>query len=293
MFAWPSDSAGDSASDTWIPRFLAALRARGRSGDFTFFSFEWYPFDDICDAPAPQLAAASERLSDRLARIERDGLPRDIPRVIAEFGYSAFAGSAQVGIEGALLNADIVGRFLMLGGRAAYLYGWEPTSLDKSPKCDGWGNDMLFLADDERRIRARVATYFGARMLMNDWVSPRGGAHEMFAAETDARDADGNELLSAYVVRRPDGTWATLLVNKDPERSYRVAMDFGAARGGRTSGARTVASYSGAQYQWRADSARGRPSRSEPPSVRALQAGAALEVPPWSLTVIRESRPPQ
>lgn len=297
MFAWPSDSAGG----TWIPRFLAALRARGRPGDFTFFSFEWYPYDDVCTDPAPQLAAASARLTDRLARVARDGLPRDVPRVISEYGYSAFAGRAQVGIEGALLNADIVGRFLMLGGRAAYLYGWEPTSLDKSPRCDGWGNNMLFLADDRRRIRARVATYRGARMLMTAWASPRGGEHVMYAAESDARDADGNELLSAYVLRRPDGTWATLLVNKDPARSYRVRLAFRTGPDGRTerprtSGRRpgerrTVISYSAAQYAWHADSARGHPTRSAPPSVGTARAGAAVVVPPYSLTVIRESRP--
>jgi hypothetical protein len=291
MFAWPSDSAGDNASDTWIPRFLAALRARGRPGDFTFFSFEWYPFDDICAAAAPQLAAASERLTDRLRRVARDGLPANIPRVIAEYGYSAFAGSAQVGLEGALLNADIVGRFLMLGGRAAFLYGWEPTSLDKSPRCDSWGNNMLFLSDDRRRVLARVATYHGARLVTREWTSPLGGEHVMFAAESDVHDADGNELLSAYVVRRPDGTWSTLVVNKDPSHAYRVALDFGRGHGGRARGRRAVVSYSGAQYAWGADGARGRPLRSAPPAASTARTGAALEVPPYSLTVIRESRP--
>lgn len=285
MFAWPSDSAGD----TWIPRFLAALRERGRAGDFNFFSFEWYPFDDICAPAAPQLAAASALLTDRLQRVEHDGLPASVPRVIAEYGYSAFAGSAQVGIEGALLNADIVGRFLSLGGRAAFLYGWEPTSLDKSPKCDGWGNNMLFLADGERRIRARVATYHGARMLMRDWVMPEG-EHAMFAAESDARDVDGNELLSAYVVRRPDGQWATLLVNKDPARSYRVALDFGAGHGAAAGAARIVTSYSPAQYVWRAAGATGAPERSDPPVVTTRPAAASVVVPPYSITVVRERR---
>ncbi|MBI3567810.1 MAG: discoidin domain-containing protein [Gemmatimonadetes bacterium] len=285
MFAWPSDSAGD----TWIPRFLAALRARGRPGDFTFFSFEWYPFDDICAAPAPQLAAASALLTDRLARIANDGLPAGIPRVIAEYGYSAFAGSAQVGIEGALLNADIVGRFLSLGGTAAFLYGWEPTWLDKSPKCEGWGNNMVFLADAERHIRARVATYFGARMLLHDWVS-RAGIHLMYAAESDARDGDGHELLSPYVVRRPDGTVATLLVNKDPARSYRVTLDHGGGRGTARGGTRIVFSYSSAQYEWGSAGAGGSPLRSEPPSRRIAPATGAIVVPPYSLTVVEESR---
>ena len=286
MFAWPGDSAGG----TWIPRFLEALRRRGRPGDFTFFSFEWYPFDDICAPTAPQLASASARLADRLAQVERDGVDAAIPRVIAEYGYSAFAGRAQVDIEGALLNADIVGRFLSAGGRAAYLYGWEPSLLDESPRCGTWGNNMLFLADARRRIRYRVATYYGAQLLTREWVSPRGGQHAMFAAASDARDADGNELLSAYVVLRPDGLWSAMLVNKDPSRSYRVRLDFGSRYGGAMSGQRSVVSYSRAQYTWHADGPRGEPAKDDPPSRRTLAAGQALIVPPYSITVVRGGR---
>ena len=218
-------------------------------------------------------------------------MPPDVPLVISEYGYSAFPGRAEVGLEAALLNADIVGRFLMLGGRAAFLYGWEPTSLDKSSRCATWGNNMLFLADQHRRIVARTAAYHGARLLTQQWVAAGGGEHIMYAAESSARDDDGNELLSAYVVHRPDGQWATLLVNKDPRRAYRVSLDFGRQWGGRASGARVVASYSAAQYAWREHGVRGRPVRSMPPAVRTLRGGAPLDVPPYSLTVIRETRP--
>jgi len=282
MFAWPSDTTGD----TWIPRFLAALRSRGRPGDFTFFSFEWYPWDDVCAPTAPQLAAASERLTDRLAQVRSDGISPDVPMVMAEYGYSAFAGRAQVDIEGALLNADIVGRFLMLGGRAAFLYGWEPTSLDESPRCHTWGNNMLFLSDGRRRIRQRVATYYGARLLTQEWASPRGGVHAMFAAESDARNADGNELLSAYVVHRPDGAWSALVVNKDPAIAYRVTFT------GALAGARTAFAYGPAQYAWRANGADGVPLRNAPPARRMLKAAEPLIVPPYSLVVVRHEHRP-
>ncbi len=284
MFAWPSDTTGD----TWIPRFLRTLRTRGQPGDFTFFSFEWYPWDDICGESAPQLAEASARLTDRLGRVEREGIDASVPRVIAEFGYSAFAGQAQVDMAGALLNSDIIGRFLMLGGREAYLYGWEPTSLDKSPRCDQWGNNMLFLTDDRRRIRARVATFHALRLVTQDWTSPRGGEHVMYAAESDARDADGNELLSAYVVRRPDGSWATMLVNKDPGRSFRVRIDAGPA--GPAPVRRTVTSFSAAQYAWHADGAQGRPARSEAPVRHALADGDPLVIAPFSMMVVHQRR---
>jgi len=288
MFAWPNDSAGPG----WIPRFLGAMRRRGHPGDFTFFSFEWYPFDEICGPYAPQLASASARLTDRLAQVERDGIGAEIPRVIAEYGYSAFAGRAQVDLEGALLNADIVGRFLAVGGRAAYLYGWEPSFLEPSPRCDTWGNNMLFLSDEQRKIRFRVATAYGAQLVTKEWSSPRGGVHVMFAAESDARDTAGNELLSAYVVRRPDGAWSVLLVNKDPVHRYRVNIRFGSGYGGALTGARTVIVYSGAEYVWKADGPNGRPLRDLAPSRRTLADGAPLEVAPYSLTVVRGNRTP-
>lgn len=286
MFAWPNDTAGAS----WIPRFLGAMRARGRPGDLTFFSFEWYPYDDVCGPPAWQLAAHSARLADRLAQVEKDGMPPELPRVIAEYGYSAFAGRAEVDIEGALLNADIVGRFLELGGRTAYLYGWEPSYLEQSPRCDTWGNNMLFLADQQRRIRYQLPTYHEARMLTRDWVAASGGAHVMFAAESDARDADGNELLSAYVVRRPDGSWSAMVVNKDPKRSYRVKLQFGSRYGGALTGARTTVRYSRAQYAWDPAGENGRPVRNDPPVRGTLAAGAALVVAPYSITIVRGAR---
>jgi hypothetical protein len=284
MFAWPSDTTYGS----WVPRFLSAIRERGKPGDFTFLSFEWYPWDNVCGATAPQLAAASARLADRLEGVHDGGIPTDFPMVIAEYGYSAFAGAAEVQIEGALLNADIVGRFLSVGGSAAYLYGWEPTLLDKASRCDTWGNNMLFLSDAERRITARVATFYGSRLLMNEWVVPAGGTHTMLHTESDARDSEGNELLSGYVVRRPDGTWATMLVNKSPTASYKVSLAF---RSGLTAhGTRRVTSYSPAQYQWKAGGAKGRPSRSRPPVVQTVRAGARLIVPPYSITIVRERR---
>lgn len=284
MFAWPSDTTFGS----WIPRFLAAIRERGRPGDFNFFSFEWYPWDNVCTSPAPQLAAASARLADRIESVRDGGIANDFPMIIAEYGYSAFAGAAEAGIEGALLNADIVGRFLSVGGSAAYLYGWEPTTLDKAARCDTWGNNMLFLSDERRRIQARVATFHGAQLLTKEWAKPDGGIHTMLYTESDARDTAGNELLSAYVIRRPDGRWATMLVNKNPAAAYRVSLDF--RTGVAAHGARRIVSYSSAQYEWHAAGARGRPKRSAPPAVTTLGAEAPLIVPPYSITIVRESR---
>jgi hypothetical protein len=147
---------------------------------------------------------------------------------------------------------------------------------------------MLFLSDAARHITARVATFYGARLLMNEWVTAAGGTHTMLYTESDARDPHGNELLSAYVVRRPDGTWATMLINKNASASYRVSLAF--RTGAKPRGTRRVTSYSTAQYRWKADGAKGRPVRSQPPAVRTSSAAEPLIVPPYSITIVRERR---
>jgi hypothetical protein len=76
----------------WMRRFLAYLKRHDRLSDYSFFSFEWYPFDDVCAPVAPQLARAPKLLEDALHEMERRGVSREMPWIISEYGYSAFAG---------------------------------------------------------------------------------------------------------------------------------------------------------------------------------------------------------
>jgi hypothetical protein len=78
-----------------------------------------------------------------------------------------------------LFNADVVGTFLALGGRAAYLYGYEPSALEKGRGCDTWGKNTLFLSDDQRHVKARTATYHGARLLARQWVGAADQPHRV------------------------------------------------------------------------------------------------------------------
>ncbi len=84
-------------------------------------------------------------IAETLQRLEQDGVPKDIPWIITEYGYSSFAGQAEVELPAALLNAEIVLQWFMLGVKTAYLYGVEPGEpiLDGA-KCETWGNLMMF-----------------------------------------------------------------------------------------------------------------------------------------------------
>src|SRR4029077_11577943 len=123
LLTWP-DVAGNRS---WMNRFLNYIRAAGCR--FDFFSFEFYPFDDICSDAAPQLLEIPKRLRAMMTSLRADGVPTTIPWLMTEFGYSVFAGRHEVDIEGALCNADTVGTFLTLGGSKPYQYGYEPNYL--------------------------------------------------------------------------------------------------------------------------------------------------------------------
>jgi hypothetical protein len=282
MMAWPEDSAGAP----WMTRFLSTLRRRGRMADFGFLSFEWYPFDDVCAPTAPQLAAAPGRLASELQQLEAQGVPHALPKVIAEFGYSAFASRAEVDIEAALFDADLVGHFLSLGGEAAYLYGYEPTYLDNEPRCNAWGNNALFLATSRRDIRHPVAAYFAIRLLMHEWLEPGIGRHSTYAA-TPAADGRPDTLLSSYAVHRPDGKWSVLLVNRDAARSRTVRLRFrGESLDAPLVGLRDEWVFSREQYRWHPKGADGYPAPDRPPSHRSTR-DDEIVLPPYSLAVVR------
>jgi hypothetical protein len=284
---WP-DAHGDRS---WMHRFLDYLRARGALARLRFFSFEWYPYDNVCADPAPQLAAASDLLVRVLARQRAHGLPPSLPVYITEYGYSAFAGQDEVDLPGALLDADTVGTLLREGGAAAYLYGYEPATLMReSESCDTWGNLALWQSDERGRARRPLATFWETQMLTHDWVAPGGGTHTLYAAGPNALDGAGHELVRAYALRRPDGRLAVLLLNMSPSQPYQATVRFNPAGAGATppSGALAEWQLSAAQYHWLAQGPSGHPSLDVPPERHVLASWTqGIRLPPYSITVLR------
>lgn len=282
MMAWRDDP------DTrpWLTRFLDYLREHGNERSLTFFSFEWYPFDSICEPSAPQLASATSLLDSALAKLAAEGLPLGVPRIIAEYGYSAFAGEAEVNRAGALLDADAAANFVTQGGAQAYLYGWEPSPLDKNDECDSWGNNTMFVSDAARRIRDTTSTYFAARMLTGEWLDSTG-VQQLYRATASRRGPRGAALVTAYAARWRDGTWSLLLMNMDPRRTWRVAVQLDDAAT-LAHASTTMVQFGAASYVWHARRSSGFPHPDGPLVRRGLINGAArLVLPPWSLTVVR------
>jgi hypothetical protein len=261
---------------TWVRRLIPYFTARGRLGEFSFFSFEWYPFDEVCDPVAPQLAQATGILDSAIKRLREDGITLDIPLVMTEYGYSAFGSEAEVDLPGALLNADTVGLFLTRGGAQTYLYGYEPNELLQEKSCT-WGNNMILLAGESGRAEFRMPIFYGAQLIAQQWADPKGGAHEVFPAQS------GAENVTAYALRRPDGAWALMMINKDPKKTWRIRPLIGET----AFGAADLYQYSKAQYRWKQKRDEGHPVKDLPPVHRAVSSSDPVELPPYSLTVLR------
>jgi hypothetical protein len=224
-------------------------------------------------------------LAEVMHRQAIDGLPPQIPRIITEYGYSAFATRDEVELSGAVLDADIAAQFLALGGQRAYLYGYEPSELiEELHRCSSWGNLTLLQSTRGRNRLSPVAAYWGTRLLTRSWAQPGADPNEMLATS-----ATGGAPVAAYALRRPDRRLAVLLLNKDPRSRHAVKVELSAGgRRGPLTGPLTIEQLSSAQYLWQAAGELGYPRRDRPPAHRLLDAAPAeLALPPLSITVLR------
>jgi hypothetical protein len=126
-----------------------------------------------------------------------------------------------------------------------------------------------------------VATFHALRMLTNDWLQPGGGIHQAFRVQTNLSPAD-RPSLSAFAVKRPDGEWSVLLINKDTARPARITLPQFTGRS-----AATLVTYSSEEYQWKAAGPNGHPLRNAPPARKPVSTDAPIVLPPWSLSVLR------
>jgi hypothetical protein len=287
LLTWPDESGNRS----WMNRFLKYIE--NAKCPFDFFSFEFYPFDNICADAAPQLLETSKRLGEMMTSLRTDGVPTAIPWLMTEYGYSVFGGRHEVDIEGALFDADTVGAFLTLGGSKPYLYGYEPNYLQDELKCS-WGNLMMLQLNPNADQLNRLSGYHAAQLVTKDWMQPTNETHDIFRVTIKQKDPMLSRAVSVYAVRRPDKQWSLLAINKHPKRPAQLAVQFDfpdARRQGSFAGDMDVIQFSREQYLWHDDGPNGHPIRSLPPAHWTRAASSFYDLPPYSLTVLRGRLP--
>jgi hypothetical protein len=278
----------DSPDQSWTSQFFKYLRARHATDLINFFSFEYFPFDNVCGSASIKLRDETAQMQALYDRLRADGVPRAMPWMITEYGFSAFGGEPLVQMPSALFTADMLGDFLSRGGRTAYLYGVTPDQpIDGEQRCAGHGNLMLWEADSRGRATWPMPSLYAYRLVTQQWSAPGNGLHLLYPARTTARDSRGRALVRAYPLKRPDGRWSLMLINRSL-RPVNVSSHFGAGGPASTSPL-LVSQYGPAQYQWVRVSESGHPARDTPPRrFRLVGWRAPLLLPPMSLSILSE-----
>ena len=282
---WP-DAQGKTS---WLGRFLDYLKSHGRLSDLAFVSFEHYPFAP-CGITWTDLYKEPQLMSHILDVWREDGVPTDVPLMVTESNISWNLSGPMSQIFSALWLSDSIGSFLKAGGAAYYHSPIQPQPV--GPTCIGSASWATFLPDENYKVKSYTAFYFAARLLNFEWVKHGSGRHELFPASSDLRDADGNVLVTAYAVHRPDDQWAILLVNRDQEKAHSVRVVFGGegdSKGRRFVGRVKLTSFGSEQYVWRENGAASHPDPDGPPVSRMIAAGpdAAFTLPKASVSVLR------
>ncbi len=280
--AW-KDASGDTS---WLRRFVKYLSARGHLRDLAFMSYEHYPYHH-CDSGAQLQADLLDEPSfvRRMARQWRaDGVPANVPLLETENNFSPDGTSAPQHAYGALWTADFIGSSLASNISYMTYYKAEAYPLGFRKQCNDWGEYGPYITDKHYTILAKGAGYYAVRLLTTQWSLPGDRPHGVYAVASNL--GDHNALVTAYALRRPDGQWSVLLVNKDHVTRH-VTIAF-RDRGGAThfSGTVHVATFGSDQYAWD-----GKPTDVPKPDLGIKEfnasAAASYAIAPRSITVIR------
>ncbi len=243
---WP-DANGKVS---WTARFIDYLKQHGRMNDLAFFSFEHYPYDP-CKTPWGVLYDEPELVSNIMQVWHEDGVPPDMPMFITEGNLSSGASETYQDIFAGVWLADYIGSFLNSGGNGVYFFHYLPLQME--PGCNSSpGTFGMFTIDANYQIQQPLAQFFVAQLINLEWVQPSGSEHQVFAAKSDVSDGAGHDLITAYAVKRPDGKFALMVVNRDQQNAHRLRIAFAGPgdKAGNFDGPVEVSTFGSAQYQW-------------------------------------------
>lgn len=275
---WP-DQVGKVS---WLGRFLDYLKAHGRMNDFTFFSFEHYPFQDRRTPVVWNDLYLEPGFVSHIIQVWKDnGLPPNLPFFMTEGNMGGGGGPADV--KSALWLADYVGSMMTGGASGTYYFHYMPTP----------GGHGGFLAlERDYHVKTYPPQYLAAQVITKEWVQPIDAPHRLFRVSSDVTDATGNLLVTAYAVARPDGQWSVMLVNRDHDNDHAVKVVFAGPETRRErhfSGPVDRIVFGAAEYQWHPEQEGGHADPDGPPSRSVVTGGAdtLYPLPKASIIVLR------
>ena len=279
---WP-DARGRTS---WMGRFVDYLKTHGRISDLAFISFEHYPYE-ACEITWKSLYQEPQLMKHTLDVWRQDGVP-DVPLMVTESHLAPSLTGPMSTIFAGLWLADNVGSFFEGGGSAFYHSPIQPQPVQ--PSCEGWASWSNFVSDRDYNITGYTSLYYVAQLINREWAAHRSGVHQMYRATSDVKD-DGNELVTAYALKRPDGNWSVMLVNRDENNPHAVRLSFQGASGPPSyfSGSVRMVTFGSEQYVWKDEGAQSHADPDGPPFATTIPGGSrtTVNLPKASVTVVR------
>ena len=277
---WP-DANGKVS---WIGRFVDYLKTHGRLDDFTFFSFEHYPYQDRPTYSWADLYPEPDYVKHIVQVWKDNGVPSNIPFFMTEGNIGG--GAPPSTVKAGLWLADYVGSMMSEGAGATYYFHYMPYPGEFS----GFGNFLWI--DKDYKVLGYPPQYLAAQLITKEWVQPVDAPHKQFKASSDVTDAAGNVLVTAYAVERPDHQWSVMLVNRDQFNDHAVKVVFADSDGKSEryfSGPVARITFGSNEYQWHQEGQGGHADPDGPASRSTVDSGAETiyQVPKASITVLR------
>jgi len=176
-----------------------------------------------------------------------NGLPSNIPFFMTE-GNDLRDSGVNEG-KTALWLADYVGSMMTAGAGGTYFFHYIPT-------VGGSGGGAFLSIDQNGRVTNYSPQYLATQVITKEWVQPVDAVHKLFKVASDVKDEQGNVLVTAYAVERPDGQWSVMFVNKDHDVDHSVKVTFAdplTQRNRFFSGKVDRIVFGPAEYQWHPD----------------------------------------
>jgi F5/8 type C domain len=231
---------------SFLGRFVDYLKARDHLQDFRFFSFEHYPCMGGRRCAEWSSLYWEPTYVNRVIQAWKDnGLPPNVPFFMTEGNDLGEGGQGTV--KSGLWLADYVGSMMTAGADGTYYFHYIASG--------GRGGGFLPI-DENNRVRYYPPQYLAAQVITKEWVQPVDAVHKLFKVASDVKDKDGNTLVTAYAVERPDGQWSVMLVNKDQDNDHSVTVAFADSPSGRNrhfAGTVDRVVFGPAEYQWHPD----------------------------------------
>lgn len=282
---WP-DALGRVS---FLGRFLDYLKAHGHLDDFTFFSFEHYPFHDTGIIASWNELLMEPMLVHRVVQAWKDnGLPPNLPFFMTEGNMGGSiawgSGSGPRDMKSGLWLADYVGAMMSEGAGATYYFHYMPTP---------GGRGGFLVLDKDYKVTSYPPQYLAALVITKEWVQPVDAPHKLYRASSDVTDGDGNVLVTAYAVERPDGQWSVMLINKDHDNDHAVSVwfaDLNTKHAKHFTGSVDRIALGAKEYQWHADVGGVGHADPDGPAAKTVVpggAGVTYVLPKASIVVLR------